>query len=174
MRGELTLCRDLLLRGKRIVVPASLRTETLEKIHSGHQGIQRCLLRITSAVWWPQVKHEIEQLVQNCPTCTKASVPQRQPMIASELPTHSWEKVASDLFYLNGKTNILVADYFSRYLEVQSMSSTASGQTVQTPSAMLRCNQSHLTRQSGMTTDQADTATTNTGSNDQHRVMTRS
>ena len=63
VRGELTLCRDLLLRGKRIVVPASLRTETLEKIHSGHQGIQRCLLRITSAVWWPQVKHEIEQLV---------------------------------------------------------------------------------------------------------------
>ena len=76
-RGELTLCRDLLLRGKRIVVPASLRTETLEKIHSGHQGLQRCLLQITSAVWWPQVKDEIEQLVQNCPTCTKASVPQR-------------------------------------------------------------------------------------------------
>ena len=81
-------------------------------------------------MWWPQVKHEIEQLVQNCPTCTKASVPQRQPMIASELPTHPWEKVASDLFYLNGKTYIL-ADYFSRYLEVQSMSSTTSGQTVQ-------------------------------------------
>ena len=45
---------------------------------------------------------------------------------------------------------------------------------IQTPSAMLRRNQSHLTRQSGMTTDQADTATTNTGNNDQHRVMTHS
>ena len=52
-------------------------------------------------------------------------------MIVSELPTHPWEKVASDLFYLNGKTYILVVDYFSRYLEVQSMSSTTSGQTVQ-------------------------------------------
>lgn len=40
VRGELTFCRDLLLRGRRIVVPASLRTETMEKIHSGHQGIQ--------------------------------------------------------------------------------------------------------------------------------------
>ena len=39
-------------------------------------------------------------------------------------------------------------------------------------SAMLRCNRSHLTRQSGMTTNQADTATTNTGNNDQHCVMT--
>ena len=75
VRGELTLCRDLLLRGKRIAVSASLRIETLEKIHSGHQGIQRCFLRITSAVWWPQVKHEIKQLVQSCPTCTKASMP---------------------------------------------------------------------------------------------------
>ena len=36
-----------------------------------------------------------------------------------------------DLFYLNGKTSILAADYFSRDLEVQSMSSTTSGQTVQ-------------------------------------------
>ena len=131
VRGEHTLCRDLLLQGKCIVVPASFRTETLEKIHSGHQGIQQCLLRITSAVWWPQVKHEIERLVQNCPTCTKVSMPQCQPMIASELPTHPWEKVASDLFYLNGETYILVADYFSRYLEVQSMSSTTSCQTVQ-------------------------------------------
>ena len=31
VRGELTLCRDLLLRGKRIVVPARLRTETWKR-----------------------------------------------------------------------------------------------------------------------------------------------
>ena len=45
---------------------------------------------------------------------------------------------------------------------------------IQTLSAMLRHNQSHLTRQFGMTTDQADTATTNTSNSDQHRIMTQS
>ena len=39
VRGELTLHDDLLLCGRRIVVPSSLRKETLDKIHSCHQGI---------------------------------------------------------------------------------------------------------------------------------------
>ena len=42
VRGELTLHNDLLLRGRRIVVPRSLQRETLAKVHTGHQGIHRC------------------------------------------------------------------------------------------------------------------------------------
>ena len=44
VRGELTLHGDLLLCGTRFIVPASMQRETLEKIHQGHQGIQRCCL----------------------------------------------------------------------------------------------------------------------------------
>ena len=94
----------LLLRGHRIVVPRSLQQETLHKIHSGHQGILRCRLRVSSAVWWPGIKHQVEQLVRSCPACTQASLAHRQPMISSPLPNHPWEKVASDLFELHGKT----------------------------------------------------------------------
>ena len=36
---------NLLLYGSRIVVPASLQKDTLEKIHQGHQGIKRCRMR---------------------------------------------------------------------------------------------------------------------------------
>ena len=42
VRGNLSVCKDLLLYGKRIVVPQSLQKETLRKIHEGHQGIQKC------------------------------------------------------------------------------------------------------------------------------------
>ena len=41
-RGELTLSGNLLLFQSRIVVPTAMRQMTLEKIHEGHQGIQRC------------------------------------------------------------------------------------------------------------------------------------
>ena len=44
VQGELSLQGDLLLRGRRIVVPKSLQKETLQKIHSGHQGITKCSL----------------------------------------------------------------------------------------------------------------------------------
>ena len=42
VRGSLNLCDDLLLYNSRIVVPPSLRRETMLKIHEGHQGVERC------------------------------------------------------------------------------------------------------------------------------------
>jgi len=53
--GSLTLSYGLLLYQSRIVIPLDLRNETLQKIHHGHQGIQRCRLCVTSSVWWPGV-----------------------------------------------------------------------------------------------------------------------
>ena len=54
-RKYLTLKDDLLLYGNRIVIPTPLRKETLEKVHAGHQGIERCQLRVKYSVWWPGV-----------------------------------------------------------------------------------------------------------------------
>ena len=130
VRGELSLHEDLLLRGSRILVPQSLQRETLQKIHNGHQGIQRCLSRVASSVWWPGISQQVEQLVKNCPICAKVSIPHRQPMISSPLPNHPWEKVASDLFDLEGKKYLLVVDGFSRYIEVQTLTTTTSASVI--------------------------------------------
>ena len=40
--SELCVANDLLLRGSRLVIPPKLRTDILNKIHSGHQGITKC------------------------------------------------------------------------------------------------------------------------------------
>ena len=37
---DLSVCKDLLLYGTRIVVPTSLQSLTLQKLHQGHLGIQ--------------------------------------------------------------------------------------------------------------------------------------
>ena len=34
--------RGLLVRGSRVVIPASLTVNILDKIHTGHQGITKC------------------------------------------------------------------------------------------------------------------------------------
>ena len=57
---EPSLCNDLLLRGLRIVVSTSLQADTLEKIYSGHQGIQWCLM--ATAVWWPVLSMNLSNL----------------------------------------------------------------------------------------------------------------
>ena len=67
-RGYLSVCNRLLMYGHRIVVPAPLRCETAEKIHTGHQGIERCRARAAAAVWWPGIGSQITNTVQQFPT----------------------------------------------------------------------------------------------------------
>ena len=86
-RGNITADKNgLLLYGCRIIVPTSLRGETLHKIHNGHQGIQRCRLRADVSVWWPGISNEIENMVKQCHTCAQQFTPRKEPMIASGLP----------------------------------------------------------------------------------------
>ena len=124
--GELSLHDDLLLYESRIVVPDAMRLVTLQKIHQGHQGIQKCRLRVNTSVWWPGVSKDVENFVKSCPDCQKSMQLPREPLIQSPLPSYPWEKVASDLFEFKKRTYILVVDYFSRYVEIQQLSSTTS------------------------------------------------
>ena len=121
---------SVLLRGSCIVVPKSQQAETLRKVHQGHQGIQRCRQRVSTAVWWPGVSREIEILVNSCPVCQKNTAPGRQPLLQSTLPDYPFERVASDLFEINGVTYLLLVDYFSRYIEVNKLTSTTSASVV--------------------------------------------
>ena len=41
--NELSIKQDLLLKGERLVILTTLRLEMLDRIHSGHQGITKCL-----------------------------------------------------------------------------------------------------------------------------------
>ena len=102
----------LILFGNTLVIPSHLRKEILTKIHQGHQGIQRCRLRLVTSVWWPGASKDIEMLIQNCPQCCKMTTPHKEPLMSSSLPTHPWETVVADLFELKGTSYVLVVDYF--------------------------------------------------------------
>ena len=111
-QGEVTIFNNLLLYDHRIVVPVTLQAQTLDKIHQGYQGIQRCRARAKKAVWWLQISNHIQNMIQSCPECVQHSTPPREPMISSILPEYPWQKVGSDLFYFKGATYLLIVDYY--------------------------------------------------------------
>ena len=47
-------------------------------------------------------------------------------MIPTPLPERPWQKVATDLFYHNGKTYIIVVDYYLRFFEIAPLKSTTT------------------------------------------------
>ena len=128
-RGELTLSGILLLYQSGIVIPLSLRQATLEKIHHGHQGILRCKMRV-STIWWPGVSKEMETFIKSCPVCQKTTTPNKEPLISTPLPSHPWERIATDLFELKNSTYLLTVDYYSRFVEVQKLNSTTSSSVI--------------------------------------------
>ena len=100
VKNHLSIANNLLLYGNRIIVPYSMRDEILGKVHAGHQGIQRCRLRLATSVWWPGAMKEVEQMVKSCPVCMKNRTPHTEPLLQPALPSHPWEKV-----YFSSKGN---------------------------------------------------------------------
>jgi hypothetical protein len=58
-RGKITVQRGILMKDTRLVIPSSLRLDTLDKIHAGHQGIRKCRERARESVWWPGLSKQI-------------------------------------------------------------------------------------------------------------------
>jgi len=83
-----------------------------------HLGIVKCKQRARDVVFWPGMGKEIEEMISESDTCQeyRASNP-KEPMIARQIPTRSWEIVAIDLFTWNGSDYLVVVDYNLRFLK---------------------------------------------------------
>ena len=128
--GDLTVQEELLLHGKRLVVPLSMRLDILDKIHTGHLGITKCREKARTSVWWPGMNKQVEDLVKNCQVCIKQRQNKAEPLISSVLPEIPWQNICADLFELSGKTYLIVVDYFSRYPEIAFLKSTTSSDLI--------------------------------------------
>ena len=123
---ELTVNKGVLLRGSRLVIPASLQADVLDKLHSGHQGITKCRQRARDSLWWPGIGRQLEERVRNCQVCTMHRFQPAEPLIPSTLPEYPWERIATDLFEWKKSSYLLLVDYYSRFIEIVKLSSTTS------------------------------------------------
>ena len=130
VNGELTVVHGLLMRGTRIVIPKCLQRETLERIHEGHQGINKCRARANRSVWWPGISAQITTLVENCQPCNEHRHQHPEPLMPTPLPERPWQMIGSDLFTLKNTNYLLVVDYYSRYVEVITLRGSTSSKSV--------------------------------------------
>ena len=115
-----------------MVAPKAKQMEALEKIHQlqGHQGFQKYQSGIAIAVWWLGVTKILENFIKTCTVCQKTISQKKEPLMSSPLPSHPWEKLATDLFELNGSTYIVLEDYYSCFMGVQKLTSTMSASVI--------------------------------------------
>ena len=129
VRHELTYVGFVVIRGTRIVPPASLRDRILELAHEGHQGIVKTKERLRTKVWWPGIDRQAELKCKTCHGCQIVSQLAAPPPVKSTpLPSSPWEHLAADLLgpLPTGESLLVTVDYYSRYFEVDILHSTTS------------------------------------------------
>ena len=61
--NELVVQDGLVLRGDRVVIPSTLRKETIQDLHAAHQGIEPTLRRARGSIYWPNMNNEVKDYV---------------------------------------------------------------------------------------------------------------
>lgn len=131
IRDNLSTEDGMILKGTAILIPRNMRKLILDKIHTGHQGQEKCQLVARDNVFWIGISKDIINLVQSCEVCNKYSNrQQRQPLLQPELPGRPFEKLAADIFQLDGQNFLLLADYFSKMPFVKSLKNMTSQEVI--------------------------------------------
>lgn len=135
---ELGICKDIVVRDERIVLPKSLRSRALEIAHRGHPGIVAMRRNLREKVWWPCMDRDVIDKVEECVGCAavRSQMPP-EPMFRKEMPDRAWQQIAIDFFSAKEcATFLVVVDYYSRFLQVVEMKSTTASKTIEALEAL--------------------------------------
>ena len=64
-RDELSVENQMVFKGDRIVVPVTLQHTILRHLHGGHMGLEKMLLHARSAVFWPKLTADVNNMAKN-------------------------------------------------------------------------------------------------------------
>ena len=124
-RDELTIQDGLVFRGSRLVVPVPLRKEMMAAAHATHIGVEGCIRRVRDVMYWPRMTTELKEYISKCDIClahrAAPSAPSKEPLQQHPIVARPWSKVGADLCDLQGRTLLVVCDYFSNFIEVENI-----------------------------------------------------
>ena len=127
-RKMLAVDDGLIVYGPRLLIPQSLRRETLERLHDGHQGIDRTIRRARLTTYWPGIDRDIANMVSLCAQC-RPLLPsqQNEPLWQDgDQPSRVFESVSADYFHVVGRTYLVYVDRMSGWPYVSACPRPAS------------------------------------------------
>lgn len=118
-RNELTVQDQVVFKGTQLVIPAAMRKEMMVLAHASHVGSIR---RARETMFWPRMPSELKEYITKCDICmAHRSMPAKEPIVQHEFAARPWSKVGADLCDLQGRTLLVVCDYYSNFIEVESI-----------------------------------------------------
>ncbi|MGH0142006.1 UNVERIFIED_CONTAM: hypothetical protein FKN15_074960 [Acipenser sinensis] len=131
-RDELTTQDGIIYKGNRVVIPKAVRSNILTLIHESHCGIEASLRKARDVVFWPNMTHEVKDLISKCSICNEHQrKQQKETLIPHQIPEQPWSKVGMDFFTVNKSDYLIIVDYYSDYWEIDELQDTTATTTIE-------------------------------------------
>ena len=120
---EIAHKNGIVMRGKRIILPHSLRPRAIRLAHGTHMGRTKTKQYMRGKLWWPSLDSEVESMVKECGVCQAVNpegAEKLEPLRSAPFPERPFSKVHIDLFgpLSTGETILGIVDEFSKWPEL--------------------------------------------------------
>ncbi|XP_026686142.1 uncharacterized protein K02A2.6-like [Diaphorina citri] len=129
---ELGLTANTIINTNRIIISDDLKEQILKLLHDEHPGIVRMKALARSYVWFPGIDKEIENYVKSCSACQAQSNNAQESLLTYWPQTsYPFQRIHIDYAEYDKKNLFIICDAFSKWIEVEVVSSTDSKSTIQ-------------------------------------------
>ena len=108
--------------GCRLLIPAKMHKAVLEQLHDSHQGLVRTKERAQLIVYWPNISHDIDNVISSCKMCLDRlpSHPKELIIMKPQL-TRPFQEIATEFCNYAGNEYLIVIDCLSDWPEIVPM-----------------------------------------------------
>ncbi|XP_055883579.1 uncharacterized protein K02A2.6-like [Biomphalaria glabrata] len=127
----LSISNGIIVKGERVLIPKSMRSEMKEKLHASHLAYDSMMRRARALIFWPGMAAEIKQMSDSCTACQENKPSnQRETLRPHYEGKGPWEKVGTDLMEIQGRTYLITVDYFSNWIEADLLTTSTSTEVI--------------------------------------------
>ena len=132
-RGELAVLDGVILKGRHIVIPNSLKQQVLDQLHTNHMGIEKTKLLAHESVYWPSINADIKNYIKHCAMCLEFQQMQpKEKIIHHDIPLRPWEVISTDVFHFNNRNYLCIVDYHSKFPVIKRLDRLSAESLVNT------------------------------------------
>eukprot|EP00794_Sanderia_malayensis_P019767 gene19767-biopygen16415 len=135
IKDEITVdhTHNILLRGTRIILPASLQDRVVKLAHEGHQGHSKTTALLREYIWFPYLGKLVKADIDRCLACQSLAQPNPpEPLLSTPMPDRPWQDINIDFCgpFPSGHYILVVIDRYSRFPEVEILTSTSAKKVI--------------------------------------------
>ena len=130
-RHELSNDQGMLLWGLRVVILPKSREQLIQELHDDHTGIGLMKSTAPSYIWYSGIDQDIESVAADCERCAAfRKNPPAEPFVPWPVAHTPWQRIHVDFGEIENKNLLIITDSYSKWPEVEIMSSTTAEATI--------------------------------------------